>query len=417
MSKNITTQLVACFISASLLMPGPLLASGYSSKKSKEEIKKMISITPVNHRDIKNSDVVLLSLLSAAIAGAGGIYAGSLWQRAKTNAAKDVVIAQLKERISFLNEALRLEEREERRLLKVLDEQALVFENLAKTRNPVLQDLGKAELIGFNHGYDAAFQGSQELRDIHYERGFRDGYGKKATEEFMEGKLTVFKKSGKMSKIEAEALIESLKKELSLLQGTLGSLKAATKADEQIISLMSSLNRQLLSLKKASSLQEASEIEKEILQTTQKIKNIPAFGAKKELVENFTDAVFRSLKKHGGIVSLGAVALFSVGVLMFSGEKEIAEISHKRLDAQRTLRQTYETNPALFASQTLILKEEYGIDLVSSVLYENQHYLPLLEVQVSILSCQQLGYALSVLKGGNNPQQAKQMLLNSLGAG
>lgn len=416
MPKNIAKQTTAYFLAASLVFPAHLFANSNVGDKSQQEIKKIISVHSSAGKTVNNSDLVLLSLLSAAVAGIGGAYAGSVWQKAKTASAKDSVIKQLNERIAFLNQAIKVEEREEGRLLRVLDEQTDLFAKMIKTNDTPARDLSKAQLMGFNRGYDAAFLGQQELGEVYYEKGFRAGYGQKATEDFMAGKATVFPKSGKLSRIEAEKLIESLKQELSRLQGSLGSVKASAAADEQIISLMTQTNKNLLRLESASSSKEISAIESELISAAHRLNNIPASGAKKELLENFSGTLLRTLKKRGGVLGLGALALFSAGVIVVSQDKPAAEISHNRLNIQRVFKETYEARPELFSAQMFILAEEHGTDLVASVLYENQKYLPLLEAQLSIMSSTKLIQTLSILKGSNSPEQTKELLLESLSA-
>lgn len=416
MPKNIAKQTTACFLAASLVFPAHLFANDNTDGKSQQEIKKLISVHSSSGKTVNNSDLVLLSLLSAAVAGIGGAYAGSVWQKSKTASAKDSVIKQLNERIAFLNQAIKLEEREEGRLLRVLDEQADLFAKIIRTNDATAKDLGKAELMGFNRGYDAAFRGQPELEEAYFEKGFRTGYGQKATEDFMAGKEVVFPKSGKLSKVEAEKLIESLKQELSRLQGSLGSVKASAAADEQIISLMTQANKNLLRLENSPSSKEISAIESELIATANSLNKIPASGAKKELLENFSGTLLRTLKKRGGVLGLGALALFSAGVIIVSQDKPAAEISHDRLNIQRIFKEAYEVRPELFSAQVFILAEEHGTDLVSSVLYENQKYLPLLETQLSVISSTQLIQTLSIFKGSRSPEQTKELLLESLSA-
>ncbi len=415
MSKNIVKQATAFFVSASLLSPSFLSAASSSSVKSQAEIKQLISSQKSEGRVLANSDLVLLSVLGAAITAAGGFYAGNVWQKAKSAAAEELVVREMQEKIAALNKALKIAEKEELRLLKVLDAQAVLFDDAMRTNiESKTTELRKAELLGFNKGYDAAFRGSEELKEVYYTKGFRVGYGQKAVEDFMSDKAVTFSRSGSIPKIEAEALINDLRKELAIVQGRLGNIKAVAAADKEILFLMSKANWNLMLLKSSQSGQQASILEGEITAAVHNLKGIQLVGAKKELVDNFSDAVLRALKQRGGLLGLSAIALFSAGVTLMSGGDNNVSISHKRLNVERVLKYVYEKNPELFAAQTFILKEEYGADMVASVLYEHQRYLPLLKAQIRIISSRQLISVLSSFKGIRTPRQAKQQLLESL---
>lgn len=418
MLKTIATQLTACFISMALLTPTFVCATDISARKSQAEIKKLISAQETQGRKIQTSDLVTLSLLSAAVAGAGGAYAGALWQKAKTTSAKEILIKKLETKVSFLNQALQIEEREQGRLLRVLDEQGDLFAKMIKTTGNVAEkDLRKAELSGFNRGYDAAFRGAQELSEVYYERGYRMGYEQQATEELISTKNITYPKNGKISKTEAKAIISSLKEEISRLQGKLGTIKAMTGEDGKIVHLMSLANKKIGLLISSPRSEKTKLLEQEITAVINTLKKVSATGVKKEFIDNFANSILCRMKTRGGFISLAGIALFSAGMLAVSQRKDVASVSYTRLNIQRSVQNVYENNPELFATEILVLKEQYGADLVSSVLYENQHYMPLLEGQFKLITSPQLSEMLDCFKGRTSPAQNKQMLLSSIAEG
>lgn len=419
MLKTIATQLTACFISMALLTPSFVCATGLPARKSQEEIKKLLSAQNPQGRAIKNSDLVTLSLLSAAVAGAGGLCAGALWQKAKTNSAKNALIKELEHKVSFLNNALKSEASEQNRLLRVLDEQANLFAKVIRPgQNAASQDLARAELKGFNRGHDVAFRGSEQLSEVYYQRGFRAGYGQKAAEEVMAGKAVKVSKGAKVANVKAEAMIKSLREEIIRLQGDLGVLKHLTGQDREILSLMAKANKNISVLTSAPRSSQTTSLEQEITATINALKKVPVNGAKKEFVDSFSNAILCRLKTRGGLlVGIGVAALFSAGIIAVSGDKPAPSISYARLNIQRSVKDIYETRPELFATQILVLKDQYGAELVSSVLYENQEYLPLLQAQLSVISSAEFIAMLEHFKGRTSPAQNKQMLLNSLSAG
>ncbi len=415
MSETIAKQVISCFLTAALLFPGTLFASEFSTRKSQQEIKKIISTVPANRGEIKKSDLVLLSVLGAAVAGVGGAYGGALWQRAKNNAAKEAVIKQLQEKVKFLNQAVKLEEAEQSRLLRILDEQTNLFSKVIKPNSSAsLRELDKAELLGFNRGYDAAFRGSDRLSEVYYERGFREGYGQRGFEKLVDEKVITLPKSGKLSVKEAEALLKNLKDEIVRLQGNLGALKITSAEDREMVSLMSKVHAKFAALISSPKTEKTQIIEKELADAAKTLKALPVSGVKKELADSFSNYVLCRIKTRGWAVGIGALALVTASAVAASSDKPSAEISHNRSNVERALRDIYKTRPEFFATQILLLKEKYGTELVSSVLYENQEYLPILEVQLNTIYSKELGSVLAAFKGNSSPAQAKQALLESL---
>lgn len=419
MLKNITTQLTACCISMALLTPTSVCAAEFSTRKSQEEIKNLLSAKNTQGKAIKTSDLVTLSLLSAAVAGAGGAYAGSLWQKAKTTAVKDATIKELGNKIAALEKALKIEAREQASILHVLDEQSFLFAKVVRPgQNAFEKDLTKAQLLGFNSGYDAAFRGSEQLSEVYYQRGFRAGYEQKAADGLTSGKVIAATKRAKVSAAEADALISSLKQEIIRLEGDLGVLKHLTGQDREIVSLMAQVNKKISSLTLTPRSEQSVAVEREINSALNALKQVPVNGVKKEFVDSFANSVLCRLKTRGGLLlSVGTLALFSAGVIAMSKDKAAHAVSYTRLNIQRSIKGVYDSRPELFATQIIILKEQYGAELVSSVLYENQEYLPLLQAQLRVISSAELRKLMRSFTGRTSPEQNKQQLLNSLSAG
>lgn len=418
MIDNVIRKIAVCFLSAALVIPGTVCGAAVPKQKTTEEIKKILSGESKRGATIKTSDAVVLSLLSAAVAGAGVAYAGSMWRHAKTNAAKDAVIKELMNKVTFLNNALEVEAREQARLLRVLDSQADLFAKMIRFRGDVSsKEIQKAQLVGFNRGYDAAFKGAEELQEVYFGKGYRAGYGQKTVEQFMEGKSVVLPRSGKLVKVKADDLIKALREELVRLHGQIGSLRASAAMDKQIISLVSEAGQKLALLDRTTSAQETATLRHELSLAASHMNNVPVTGARKELLKSFSTSISRRLKGGAGALGVGAVILFSAAAIATAYKNPPHEISHNRLGVQRALQRVYESKPELFATQVFIFKEEYGVNFVSSVLYENQHYLPLLEAQLEVISSKGLLEMLSIFKGNHSQEQNKQLLLESLSVG
>ncbi len=93
------------------------------------------------------------------------------------------------------------------------------------------------------------------------------------------------------------------------------------------------------------------------------------------------------LKGKGGAVGAVLVAVSAIGVLtMSSVESQASMVSNKRLVVENILEDSYQNRPELFGYEVFLLKEKFGEQLVSSVLYEKRtRYMPLLEEHLELI--------------------------------
>jgi beta-galactosidase/beta-glucuronidase len=104
-------------------------------------------------------------------------------------------------------------------------------------------------------------------------------------------------------------------------------------------------------------------------------------------------------------------------LVLISGNAQAATISDSRLLAQRELAFSFQNTPDMFLVTVLNAKDKYGIETVSSVIYEKQKdYYPLFANQLQVMSDPKGKECLKLLVQGNNKsaEQNKAALVSDL---
>lgn len=130
--------------------------------------------------------------------------------------------------------------------------------------------------------------------------------------------------------------------------------------------------------------------------------------------KTFLRQVTKELKGKGGAIGVGAVMLASVALIFVAQPTYAAQVSNSRLAVQRELSFAYQNTPDLFLAQVIKAKEQYGLNIVSSVMYEKQDaYYPLFKAQSDVMNNTYTKQYLKLVMGGNaNPASNKAQLLN-----
>ncbi len=181
------------------------------------------------------------------------------------------------------------------------------------------------------------------------------------------------------------ALITKLEKQVLTLQNQLLSVKTAGAAEDKVIRLIVRLNSQLAALKQKRTQKEISNLKAAIGKT---IGEISAAEVKdpstKRILSKFMTQAEKSLRKKSVILTLASVFASVAIAVAVAGEEEKYNISSSRVVVSRQLAQAFEAGPQVFALKTLYLKQKYGLEVVSSVIYENQSkYYSVLQEQLA----------------------------------
>lgn len=190
--------------------------------------------------------------------------------------------------------------------------------------------------------------------------------------------------AGELTRGQAD-IIAKLEKQVITLQNQLLSVKTAARGEDEVIRLIVRLNSQLAALKQKRTQAEIETLKKGIKKT---IYDISAAEVKdpatKRILYKFLTQAEKSLRKKSIILALASVLTSVAIALIFSGEEENNNISSSRIIVSRQLEQAFESGPQVFTLKALYLKQRYGIEVVSSVIYEKQvKYFPVLREQLA----------------------------------
>ncbi len=147
------------------------------------------------------------------------------------------------------------------------------------------------------------------------------------------------------------------------------------------------LNTQMERVEAAAAGAQADDAIKAAFKTIEQLKAIKVPNATTEkMVKDFINSATRRLKGKGG--AAGAVLVMVGGtaaMLMTSADANAQVVSNNRIAVEKALADSYKNNPELFTANAVALTRNYGDNLVSSIIYENQAtYLPVLETQVKV---------------------------------
>ncbi len=182
------------------------------------------------------------------------------------------------------------------------------------------------------------------------------------------------------------AIIAKLEKQVLELQNTIFALRTATPAEDKVIHLMVRLNSQLASLKsKQTGRYEAEAIKKSIRKTIEDLSIAEVKDpATKRVLYKFLTQAEKSLGKKTVITALASLFVTIAITALVAGEEVKQEISSSRTIITRELSQAFKAGPQAFTIKALYLKQQYGLEVVSSVIYENQtEYFPVLQQQLA----------------------------------
>lgn len=421
---NSAKKALCCVLAVAVSSPSMLCAMPVQRTTSLNEIKGLISFkdnAPYVKKDGGNA--VLLSVAAGTSVVAVGMSARAYWQRYKINRVSELVISDLKGQIEQLNIMVKNAQAAEKRAVDALASQAALQEKTVMLDNSIFdKDISRAELRGFNRGYDAAFVGSEELREAYENIGFSKGYARKGTEEFLKGQevgaAAVRNPLKKLTQADkADEIISGLIREMDDLRATVLRLESRVGLHKEISTLVVDINKYMVQLENSKYAPETAKLEKAIAESLQKLEALKTGGITKSMLREYSTGVLRQIKNRGGAIGIVVVGLVSVGLLLKSAPVN-AQISNTRLNAQRLLKETFNSAPQAFAAQVFALNQAYGTDMTASILFEHQEYLPLLENQIKVMRLSATQDLLSSLNGDmySSPSDNKTMLLKSLGA-
>ena len=183
-----------------------------------------------------------------------------------------------------------------------------------------------------------------------------------------------------------QAKLMQVEKQLLKLQKQLVKTNASS-AEDQAIQLIIRLNSQISGLKGLRRYEEESA-KKSISKTIDKLyalelKNVST----RRMMGKFLDQASKSLGKKGTMWAIASILPASIACILLLNEEERTPISNNRLAVQRQLQTAYAAGAQVFALKAISLKNKYGLELVSSVIYENRaKFYPVLSEQIAMFA-------------------------------
>ena len=107
----------------------------------------------------------------------------------------------------------------------------------------------------------------------------------------------------------------------------------------------------------------------------------------KESFRKFLQVLNERLPKKVGVIGITAVAVIGGGLLLLGTSEAGAQtISNSRLAVSRELKSALSVTPSLLSTKIITLRNAYGVNVVSSVIYENREtMLPLVKRQFAAM--------------------------------
>ncbi len=189
---------------------------------------------------------------------------------------------------------------------------------------------------------------------------------------------------------------------------------------DDIVKLTAGINKNFRNLVSAGSDAEKNKISAIIERDAHALAEIAVKSEAKgirEAAQNFLTRISKEVKGKGGLIGVGAVLVAGTALLFLSGDATIGIVSNNRLLVQRELAFSFQNTPDMFLVSVVNAKEKYGIDAVSSVIYENQaKYYPLFAAQMDVMRTPEGRECLKLLVQGQyaSAQQNKATLLAEL---
>lgn len=202
------------------------------------------------------------------------------------------------------------------------------------------------------------------------------------------------------------------------MQGQKAYAGQAAHHSDLIFKLTSEINNNVRKLSSAETEEARAKLSSYIERDSKQLAELAAKSevkGVKEAASAFLSRLGKSLKSRGGIIGIGIVLVAGTTLMLISGSEQPSQISNKRLLAQRELSFSFENTPDMFLVSVINAKEKYGIEVVSSVIYEEQaRYYPLFLSQINVMNNPKGKECLKLLVQGNNtsPSQHKATLLN-----
>lgn len=181
------------------------------------------------------------------------------------------------------------------------------------------------------------------------------------------------------------AMISKLEKQIVSLQSQLLNVKTAGSAEDKVIRLIVRLNSQLCALKHKRDSEDIAVLKRSIAKTIHDISIAEVKDSStKRILSKFITQAEKSLGKKSVITALASLLASAAIAAFVLTEDENYNISSSRVIVSRQLAQAFEAGPQVFTLKVLYLKQRYGLEVVSSVIYENQaKYYPALEGQLA----------------------------------
>lgn len=188
--------------------------------------------------------------------------------------------------------------------------------------------------------------------------------------------LSSLKATEASSKLDANLL-----KEFNALKLQLLKLANKSNSNTTLSEMVLRADKQLMALSMAKTEKEFNVLKNQLVKSLADLSGAkitkPSIARK---LREYISHIYRKISGKGGLLGISLIAATGTAIiLMDSTEASAKTISNKRVFVTRELMLTAETAPDIMLAKVLILKEQYGLDLVSSVIYEKQDklYAPL----------------------------------------
>ena len=374
--KNISNKVLFKFLKKSVVLGLSInLALPFSSfagqyPKTQDEVKILISAPDKYKKEAGVKGFVIWSLIVIAV-GRLSYSVGTAtkglkdydkgFEAGKTFAADHLNTILSREKRKAASEAF------DRGFIKGKEDASLQFSDMFAT--------GKK--VGYNEGLKT---------------GARNGYvygmlNRRADTDMLErySGLKVFRPVP-VSKAELETL-RQLNKQTEILQAKLLTEEGINGTKKELVVLMYQADKQVRNFKAAKNPEDIMRLRLELNNTIENLSktHLPDEVSRNVLKEYVAD-ISSLLKDKGGIVGLTVVGIAGAATLLLSSCSDGYGISNNRVIVQRELSKTFAKYPEIFAAKVLMLKDKYGLETVSSVLYENKQMLPLLQKQMGYFS-------------------------------